>query len=165
MLIKIAVLHVALVAAQAIYMFVSNTAQMKSRIKLYVLSIPVVAAFAVVLYVQDKDAYTLYLYSLVMCMIIAAFADTVSSAAANREYLSDQTSRRFHYSYFIICLVMSLFGGVSPAVKGAAVLLLAGLFLYQHFLKGHPASEIARAVPLAVISIACAWLSSFIEGI
>lgn len=165
MLVKIAILHIALVASQAIYMYVSNTAQMKSRIKLYVLGIPVVAAVAVVMYVQDRDVYNFYLYSLVMCMIIAALADTISSAAANREYLSDQTARRFHYSYFMICLIMSVVGDVSLVVSGAAVLMLAGLFFYQHFLKGHPVSELARAVPLAVISVACAWLSSGIKGI
>ena len=165
MLVKIALLHIALIASQAAYMLVSNTAQMKSRIKAYILCIPVVVAFAIALYVQDKDAYFLYLYSLVMCMIIAALADTLSSAAANREYLSDQTVRRFHYSYFIICLAMSVIGDVGLVVSGAAVLMLAGLFFYQHFLKENPASELAKAVPLAVISIACAWLSSGIKGI
>lgn len=165
MIVKIAILQAALVASQAIYMYVSSTEQFRKRRMLFLACIPFVAAFPVAVYAQDKEAYTLYLYSLVMCMVIAAFADVVCAAAVNREYLTDRTVRRFHYAYFLICIITSVFGHFSLVAKGAAVLVLACLFYYQHFMRRHPASEFLKAVPLAVVSLFCAWVCTGIKGI
>ena len=165
MTVKIAILQAALVASQAIYMYVSSTEQFRKRRMLFLICIPFVAAFPVAVYAQDKEAYTLYLYSLVMCMVIAAFADVICAAAANREYLTDQTVRRFHYAYFLICIITSVFGHFSLAAKGAAVLLLACVFYYQYFIKKNTASELLKAVPLAAISFFCAWVCTGIKGI
>lgn len=165
MTVKIAILQAALVASQAIYMYVSSTEQFIKRRMLFLICIPFVAAFPVAVHAQDQEAYTLYLYSLVMCMVIAAFADVICAAASNREYLTDQTVRRFHYAYFLICIITSVFGHFSLAAKGAAVLLLACVFYYQHFIKRHSAAELLKAVPLAAISFLCAWISTGIEGI
>lgn len=165
MTVKIAVLQAALVASQAIYMYVSCTEQFMRRRGLFLLCIPYVIAFPLAIYARDTEAYTLYLYSLVMCMIIAAFADVFCAASANREYLTDRTARRFHYAYFIICITISVFGHFSLVAKGAAVILLAGIFCRQHFIRKYPASELLKAIPLAAISVLCAWISIGIEGI
>ena len=165
MTVKIAILQAALVASQAIYMYVSSTEQFKKRRVLFLACIPFVAAFPVSVYAQDQEAYTLYLYSLVMCMVIAAFADVVCAAAANREYLTDRTVRRFHYAYFLICIITSVLGHFSLAAKGAAVLLLACVFFYQYFIKRYPPSELLKAVPLAAVSFLCAWACTGIRSI
>lgn len=165
MTLKIVILQAALVASQAIYMYVSSTEQFMKRRMLFLACIPFVAAFPAAVYAQDKEVYTLYLYSLVMCMVIAAFADVVCAAASNREYLTDQTVRRFHYAYFLICIITSVLGHFSLAAKGAAVLLLACVFFYQHFIRRHPASELLKSVPLAALSFLCAWICTGIKGL
>ena len=157
-IVKVAFLHLMLLASQAIYMFVSNTAHLKSRRFLYVVWLPFVVGLPAVMYYQCPDAYYFYEYAIVTCMIVAAIADAAVAAAMNREYLTDSTARRFQYSYLLICVLSAFCGGAGSWVRTVTVLLLIGTFCVLHFLKKHPASEFLRSIPLALLSTACAWL-------
>ena len=154
---KIALLHLLLLASQAFYMYVSNKSQLKKGRYLFALAVPIAMGFPLILYSRSPDAYFLYEYAIVICMITAAIADATVAAARNREYLTDENTRRFHYSYFMICLMTVFFSGAGIMIGMTIALILAGLFCWSHFLKKHPAEELSKAIPLALFSVACSW--------
>ena len=157
-LVKIAFLHLMLLASQAIYMYVSNTAQLISRRFQYIAWMPLVVGLPTILYSQSADSYYLYEYAVVICMITAAISDTVYAALTNREYLTDETVRRFRYSYFLICIVSVFSGGINIWIKAFVTLILAGTLYISHMVIRRPVAEFFKSIPLAMFSLACAWL-------
>ena len=157
-IVKVAFLHFMFLSSQAVYMYVSNTAQLKSRRLLYIIWMPFVIGLPAVLYYQYPDAYYLYEYAIVTCMITAAIADAACAAAMNREYLTDSTARRFLYSYLLICVLSAFLGGAGNWIKVITALLLIETFFVSHSLRKYPISEFLRSVPLALLSIVCALL-------
>lgn len=155
--INTALLHLSMLATQAIFMYISNKQQLKAKRYLYLLALPFVAAFPVVLNLQDPHSCSIYEYSIVFCIITAATADTTYAAFTNKEYFTDKTIRRLQYSYFLICLMASFSGGISIWVKAVCTILLAGSFCWHCLMKKHSWLELIMAIPLALLSYACAW--------
>ena len=155
--IEIALLHLSLLAIQGIHMYVSNKQQLKNKRHLYMLAMPFVAALPIVLSQQSLHSYSIYEYSIVLCMMIAATADTSCTAFADREYFTDATIRRLHYSYFLICLMAAFSGEISIWVKAVCMTLLAGVLCWSCLLKKHSWIELIKAIPLALFSYICAW--------
>ena len=157
-MLKIALLHLLLLGAQAFYVYYSNKAQMKNRRYLYILAAPLVAALPVLFYTQDPHAYYIYEYSIVICLLTAAVADVTYVTVTNKEYLTDAASRRFLYSYSLICLMASLSGEVSIWLRAVCVILIASITCRCCIVKKHSWSELIKAVPLALFSFICAWV-------
>lgn len=156
--VKIVLLHLFLLAVQGFYMFVSNRQQLKDKRYLYPAAIPIVGAMPVLLHSQSPHVYSVYEYAIVICMITAAMADVSYVVLTNKEYLTDAAIRRFHYSYFLICLIAAFCGGIRIWVKAACILLLAGIICWSCLIKKHSRSEPIKAIPLALFSYACAWV-------
>ena len=154
--IKIALLHLSLLVTQGLFMYVSNKQQLKSRRRLYLLAAPLVAALPVLLARQSPHSYCIYEYSIVICMIIAAVTDTTYTALTNREYLTDAAICRFRYAYFLICIMAAFSGGISIWLKLFCLAILAGVLCWSCILKKHSWLELISAIPLALISYACA---------
>lgn len=156
--IKIAILHLSLLAVQGIYMYVSNKQQLKSKRYLYLLAIPFVVTLPVFLDMQSPHSYSIYEYSIVFCILTVAVVDASYAALTNKEYFTDMTIRRLQYSYFLICLMATVSGGISIWVKAVCLILLAGIFCWYCLMKKHSWLELIKAIPLALFSYACAWV-------
>ena len=155
--IKIALLHLSLLATQGIHIYVSNKQQYKNKRHLFLLAIPLVAVLPVFLSKQSLHSYSIYEYSIVLCIMIAAIADTSYTALTNKEYFTDATIRRLHYSYFLICLMAAFSGEISIWVKAVCMILLAGVLCWSCLIKKHSYIELIKAIPLAFFSYTCAW--------
>jgi hypothetical protein len=155
--VKIALIQLIIFAAQAFYMNFSNKAQFKSRRYLYILALPYVIAFPILLNYQDTYSYSLYEYSILSCFFIAASADVTSAFFLNREYLTDSTIRRFHYAYFTICAAIVFSGDVSTIIRVFSLLILVALFALLCLAKKQSGLEFIKSIPLVIFSIACAW--------
>lgn len=155
--IKIALLYLIILAAQAFYMYLSSKNLLKSNWYLYILAIPLVTAFPVIMYSQDKHAFNMYEYAVVICIITAAIADVVYAAGSNKDYMSGEAPVRFLYAYLMIVAVVALLSSASMPVKIISVLLLAAAVLVCTIMKKHPAKEVLKAPVLALFSVACSW--------
>ena len=155
--IKIALLYLIILAAQAFYMFLSSKNQLKSNWYLYILAIPLVTAFPVIMYSHDKNAFDLYEYAVVICIFTAALADVIYAARYNKDYMNSETSIRFLYAYLMIVTAVALYGNVPLPVRIIAVLLLAGSIVVCSFVKKHSLKELLKAPVLALFSVVCSW--------
>lgn len=155
--IKIALLYLIILAAQAFYMFLSSKNQLKSNWYLFILAIPLVTAFPVIMYSNDKNAFNLYEYAIVICIFTAAVADVVHAARYNEDYMNGETASRFLYAYLMIVTAVAWYGNVSLTVKIIAALLLAGSIVVCSFVKKHSLKEVLKAPVLALFSVACSW--------
>lgn len=156
-IIKIVLFHLFLLAVQALYMSLSNKTQMKKRQYMYLAAIPVVAAFPLILNLQDPAAYSLYEYGIVFCIITAAIADTIYASFRNKDLMTDGAICSMHYSYFMICAITAFAGSISTLFRIIAVLLLAGVFAFFAFVRKRSPKEFLYAAPLALLSLACSW--------
>lgn len=155
--VRIALLHLFLLATQGFYMFVSNRQQLKNKRYLYPTAIPIVAAMPVLLNSQSPHAYSIYEYSIIICMITAAAADVSYAAITNKEYFTDAAVRKLHYSYFLICLAVAVSAGAGTWIKAVLLILLSGIICWSCLIKKHSLSELIKATPLSLLSYVCAW--------
>ncbi len=155
--IEIVLLFLIILAAQAFYMYLSSKKQFKSKWYLYVLSLPLVTAFPAIMYSQNTYAFNLYEYAIVVCIITAAVADICYAAKYNRDYMTDDHSCGFLYAYLIITVTIAWYGSTSFALKFITAVLLACSIVVCSFVRKHPLKEIARALVLALVSVACSW--------
>lgn len=154
---NIALLHLWILASQVFYMYLSNKAQLKKHRFLYLIAIPIITAFPVIISSQDMQAYTLYEYAIVFCIVFAAIVDSSLAAAVNREYLTDETCRSLIYSYFLICVVASFWGSTNITVKIIPTFLLVASILVFTLVKKNSVNEIVKSIPLALLSVFCSW--------
>lgn len=154
---KIALMHLIILGAQAFYMFLSNRKQMLRRRYLYLLAAMFVVAFPVIINKQNADAYALYEYAVVVCIIIVALVDSVEAAAKDKDYLTDERTLRLQYTYFFICLAVSFASGISSWVGAVTVLALIVSFSILHVTKKQSPIEIIKSLPLAAFSYACSY--------
>ena len=154
---NIALLHLWILASQAFYMYLSNKAQLKKHRYLYLIAIPIITAFPVIISSQDIQAYNLYEYAVVFCIVFAAVADSSLAAAFNREYLTDETCRSLIYTYFLICVVTSFGGSVSITVRLIPAFLLVASALVFTLVKKNSVVELVKGIPLALLSVFCSW--------
>lgn len=153
---NIALLHLWILAAQTFYMYLSNKTQMKKHRYLYLIAIPLITAFPVILSTQDLQAYTFYEYAVVFCIILTAVVD-ISLAAFDKEYMTDQTGRSLTYSYLLITEVASFWGNTSITVRVIPAFLLAASILEFSLVKKNSAIELVKSIPLALLSVFCSW--------
>lgn len=156
--IKIALLFLIILAAQAFYMYLSSKNQLKRHWYLYVLAMPLVTAFPVIMYSQDKYAFSLYEYAVVFCIITAATADIVYAARYNKDYMSGDTPSRFLYAHLMIVTAVAWYSSASLPIKVISVLLLAVAVAVCTIAKKHPFKEVLKAPVLALFSTACSWV-------
>ena len=161
--IKIALFHTAILATQAFYMYLSNKEQLLKRRYLYFLIMPFVLGFPVILYLQSPDAYDLYEYAIVFCIFIATIADTIF-AIFNKEYMTDESIRRFHYAYFFICMAVACNSGISSWLRAINLLALIGSFCMSTISKKHSPFEVLKSLPLAVSSYVCSYVFLLLIG-
>ena len=154
---SIVILHLIIFASQAFYMYFSSKAQMKSRRKLYLVALPYVIAFPLILNYQDPEAYTLYEYSIVFCIIFAAVTDVVYAAVRDKDLMTDSMIRSLHYSYFLICTAAVYSENVSILFRTVISLILLSLILLYILFRKQTIKEFVKAIPLSMLSIACAW--------
>lgn len=154
---NIALLHLWILASQAFYMYLSNKTQLKKHRYLYLIAIPIITVFPVIISSQDMQAYTLYEYAIVFCIIYAAIIDSSLAAAINREYLTDETCRSLIYTYFLICVVTSFWGSASITVKMIPAFLLGASVLVYTLVKKDSVIELVKSIPLALLSVFCSW--------
>lgn len=154
---NIALLHLWILATQAFYMYLSNKTQLKKHRYLYIIAIPIITAFPVIISSQDLQAYTLYEYAIVFCIIFAAIVDSSLAAAINREYLTDETCRSLISAYFLICVVTSFWGNISISVRMIPAFLLGISILVSTLVKKDPVIELVKSIPLALLSVFCSW--------
>lgn len=138
-------------------MYLSNKTQLKTHAYLYLIAIPIVAAFPVILNSQDPHAYSLYEYAIVFCIVFAAVIDSSLAAVRNREYMTDSSSRILIYSYFLICTMVVFMGNTSLTVRIVPVFLLLSSILLLCLAKKKPAAELIKSIPLALLSVLCSW--------
>ena len=155
--INIALLFLIILAAQAFFMFLSSKNRMKSNWYLYILAIPLVTVFPVIMYSHDKYAFNLYQYAVVICIIAAAIMDIVYAARYDKDYMNGDTASGFLYAYLIIVTAIAWYGNDPLNVKIIAALLLAGSIAVCTFVKKHSMKELLKAPVLAVFSIFCSW--------
>lgn len=153
---NIALLHLWILASQAFYMYLSNKDQLKKHRYLFLIAVPIVMAFPVLVNSMDQQAYLLYEYAVIFCIVFAAVTD-VSLAAFNKEYLSYETCRSLVYTYFLICIGVSFSGNISMAVKIVPVFLLVSSFLVFSIVKKHSVTALIKSIPLALLSVVCSW--------
>lgn len=153
---NIILLHLWILASQVFYMYLSNKTQLKTHAYLYLIAIPIVAAFPVILNSQDPHAYSLYEYAIVFCIVFAAVIDSSLAAVRNREYMTD-SSRSFIYSYLLICTVIVFMGSTSITVRIVPAFLLLSSILLFCLAKKNPAAERIKSIPLALLSVLCSW--------
>ena len=156
-ILKIILLHLSLLAVQTLYMYLSSKNQLKKRTCLYVAAVLPVASIPVVLNMQSSEAYSLYEYSAVFCIIAAAIADVSYSAFFNKDYLTDSTVRSFHYTYFLICTAVAYIKNLSNPFKISGILLLLAVIYISNVGRRPSVSEYIRAAAFATLSIFCAW--------
>jgi len=137
-------------------MYLSNKTQLNKHRYLYLIAIPIIAAFPVIISSQDMQAYTLYEYAIVFCIIFAAIVDA-SLAATNREYLTDETCRSLIYTYFLLCMVITFWGNTGITVKMISAFLLGTSILVFTLVKKHSVIELVKSIPLALLSVFCSW--------
>lgn len=155
--IKIVLLFLIILAAQAFYMFLSSKNQLKSNWYLYIIAIPLVTAFPVILYPHDEYAFNLYLYAVVICIFTAAVADVTYAARYNKDYMNGEAFSRFLYAYLMIVTTAAWYGNVPFMVKIIAALLLAGSIVVLSFVKKHSLKEVLKATVPALFSVVCSW--------
>ena len=154
--IRIALFHTAILATQAFYMYLSNKEQLLKRRYLYILIMPFVLAFPVILNMQSPNAYDLYEYAIVFCIFTAAIMDTIF-AIFNKECMTDDRICRFQYTYFFICMAVSCNSGISSWLRAINVLALIGSFCMFNITKRQSPFEILKSLPLAVLSYVCSY--------
>lgn len=154
--IKIAALHLFMLAVQVFYMYLSSKDQLKEHRNLYILAIPVAMAVPVLAATQSGAAYSLYEYSIVFCMIFAACADSMIACFADADTMRDSW-RRYLCAYLAVCAVSFCLGKAAAAGAVAAVLLLA-FAAFSFVRKSLSARDLLRAAVLAAASVACSWM-------
>lgn len=155
--VKIILLHLIILTTQAFYMCFVYKSKFKSRRYLYVLAIPLITAFPVILNIQNTYAYGLYEYAITFCLFTAVLVDVVYAAAFNIDYITDGTIRSFHYSYFLICAATVFSVGISTTIRLIMIAALAGLITVFCFIKKHSPKEFINSMPLTIFSTICAW--------
>lgn len=155
--IKITLFHLSILAVQAIYMYISNKALLKEIRCLFVLAMPIIIAYPIILNNSDTYAYELYEYAIVFCVFMAAIADTVCAAMFNKEYLTKEKTSSFHYAYFLICAAAVCIGNAPDIARILTVSVLLGLLAFQVFVRKHSLSEFANSLPLTLFSVVCSW--------
>lgn len=156
-ILKLVLLHLCIFGAQVFYMFLTNKAHVKTRKILYLIAIPVVIVIPVILNSQDPWTCSLYEYSIVFCVFAAALVDVILAAGYNKAFISDSNCRSLIYTYIMICAAAAFIGNVSNLVKVAAAAILAVLFLVLVVLRKKYVMEFLKGIPLALISVLCAW--------
>jgi len=155
---KIAILHLWILAVQVFYMYLSNKKQLKTNRYLYLIAVPIAAAFPVIISSQNIQAYNFYEYAVIFCIVFAAIVDASISALYNKEFLTDAAGMSLTLSYFLICTVTAFRGDISMAVRMVTLFLLAGAFLVCRFTKKHSFAELLKSILVAVISVICSWI-------
>jgi hypothetical protein len=155
--IKIALLHLCILAAQSFYMYLSSKAQMKRRIYLYLAAIPVVMCFPAIISSQDPAAQTVYEYALVFCIMTAAVVDVMISSYRNRDYMTEHSWFRYMCAYLLICTAVVWGGHIGIAVRLIVMVILIAAFVYGFITKRLTAKDILKSALLAAISLACSW--------
>lgn len=155
---QIAILHLWILAVQVFYMYLSNKNQLKSNRYLYLIAVPIAVAFPAIISSQSMQAYNLYEYSVIFCIVFAAIVDSSIAALYNKEFLADAAGMSLTLSYFLICTITAFRGNISMAVRIVTVFLLAGAFLVLRCIKKHSAVELLKSIPVAVLSVICSWL-------
>jgi len=146
-----------ILASQAFYMYLSNKTQFKTHRYLYLIAVPVAAAFPAIIGGQDIHAYNLYEYAVIFCIIFVAVIDASVAAVSNREYLTDTEGMSLTLSYFLICAVSAFCGDISMTVRLVTLFLLAGAFLVFSIMKKRSPVELLRSMPIVALSVACSW--------
>ena len=154
---KIIFLHLLMLASQAFYMYLSNKTLMKKTRYMYFAAVPLVIAVPIILDLQNTYAYSLYEYSILFCILGAALADVICAAAHNKEYMTDETTRSFHYAFFLICFATACIGGTSMLIIIITVTALVTFMAFQIFIRKRSATEFIKSLPLAGCSLACSW--------
>ena len=155
-IIKIIILHLLLLATQALYMYLSNKALLMKNRYLYLLIMPVIILFPILLNHKAAYSYDLYEYAIVVCIITAAVAD-VSCAAFNKEYMTEEKIRSLHYAYFLICTSAAFIGGAGNSITAICAAVLTALLLFQVSVRKHSAAEFVKSLPIAAFSLVCSW--------
>lgn len=155
--IQIVLLFLIILAAQAFYMYLSSKNQFRRKWYLYVLAIPLVTAFPVIMHSHNTYAFDLYQYAIVVCIIVAAFADICYAAKHNEDYMTDDHSCGFLYAYLMITAAIAWYGSTSFALKVITMILLTGSITVCSFVRKHSLKELVRASVLALFSTACSW--------
>lgn len=155
--IKIAALHLFILAVQVFYMYLSSRDQLKPHRNLFILAIPVAMAVPVLAASQSGAAYSLYEYSIVFCMIFAACADSMIACFADNDSMGGDSWRRYLCAYLAGCAVSFCLGKAVAAGAVAAVLLLA-FAAFSVVRKNLSARDLLRSAVLAAVSVACSWM-------
>lgn len=150
-------LFLIILAAQAFYMYLSSKNQLKSKWYLYILAIPFVTAFPIIMYSQNTFAFHLYEYAIVVCIITVAAADICYAAKHNIDYMTDERCYRFLYAYLMICTTIAWYGSTVLSVKIITAFLLAGSIVICSFVRKHSVHEVLKAPLFALFSLACSW--------
>ena len=151
-------LHLWILAGQAFYMYLSNKNQLKNNRYLYLIAVPIAAAFPVIINSQNMQAYNMYEYAVVFCIIFAAIIDVSISALYDKEFLNDANGMSLTFSYLLICIATAFLGDISVTVRMVTAFLLAGTFLAFCFTKKHSFVELLKCIPIAALSVVCSWL-------
>ena len=155
--IKIALLHLVILAAQSFYMYLSSKSLMKSRRYLYLAAIPIVMIFPVILGSQDPAVQTLYEYSLVFCVMAAAVVDVMVSSYRNKDYMTENSWCKYMCAYFMICTAVAWYGHTGISLRLAATALLGASVVYGVIMKKLTTKYLLKAVLLAAVSLVCSW--------
>ena len=155
--IKTVLLALAILAAQALYMYLSSKNQLKSRWYLYILAIPLVSAVSVIMYSSSEYALNLYEYAVIICIFTAAVADVIYAARYNKDYMNDETACGFLYAYLMIVTAASWFVNASLPARIISAILLAASIIVFSFVKKHSLKELLKASVLTFFSVICSW--------
>ena len=155
--IKIAALHVFILAVQAFYMYISSKTQVKEHKYLYLTAIPVVICIPLLISYQSEPAYTLYEYALVFCIIFAAIADSAVASFTDKDIMNGNSWCKYLCSYLMICAVSFLYGKASVIAGVMAAIICAGFAAYCVIRKKLSLLDLLRAAVLAAVSLVCSW--------
>ena len=156
-IIKIVLMHLFLLAAQAFYMLLSNKAMLKSYKYLYLIAIPVVTAFPAIIHHFCSDIYSVYEYAVVFCMITAAIVDVMFSGFFNRDYMTDARFFEYLCSFLMICTAAAWMTGTAVIFSFIITVILAvaafaGFSLHKFSLGG-----LLTAAAMSAFSVLCSW--------
>lgn len=154
---KIVFLHLCILAVQVLYIYLSNKDQLKNNRYLYLIAVPIATAFPAIIGGQDIQAYNLYEYAVIFCMIFVAAADTSIAAVFNREIITDAGCISFTLSYFLICTATAFCGNISMAVRLVSMVFIGAVLFFSIIKRSTPA-ELLKSVPIAALSFASSWL-------
>lgn len=153
--VKIVLLHLLILATQALYMYLSNKSRFKQTRALFLIAVPLVSAFPALLNMREPYSCSLYEYSVIFCVFTAALADVILAAGYGREHITEVSGRRFMYAYLIICAASALIGSAGAGMVLLTAIVFAAVIFYQCFAMRHSVTELFNAIPLSAFSLVC----------